>query len=95
MMIRLLLFLKVCLLNFVKLETEYPPFYAIKMGEDTNKFTIFEQDNCDQKLYQSRENKDTYLYPDGEDNSRWVISQDVKTKWNKKMQRHLIWNYTL
>ena len=90
-----LLFLQFFLPKFVKLETKYPPFYAIKMEEDTEKFTIFEQDICDPKLYQSRENKDIYLYPDGEDNSRWVISQDVKTKWNKKMQRHLIWNYTL
>ena len=58
-MIIKLLFLKVCLLNFVKLETEYPPFYAIKMVENTDRFIIFEQDNCDPKLYQSRENKDT------------------------------------
>ena len=58
-------------------KSEYPPFYAIKMRQGYDKFTIFEQDNCDQKLYQSRENVSTYLYPNGEDNSEWFISTDL------------------
>ena len=86
-MIRLLL-LTVCFPNFVKLETKYPPFYAVKMEEDDNKFTIFEQDSCDTKLYQSRENTKTFLYPKSDNPSKeWVISTNHKvTKFshNKK-----------
>ena len=76
-MIRSLL-LTVCFLNFVKPETKFPPFYAVKMKEDTDKFTIFEQDSCDTKLYQSRENTKTFLYPKSDDPSKeWVISTNL------------------
>jgi len=73
-MIGLLMIVSI-ILSIVK--SEYPPFYAIKMKQDNEKFTIFEQDNCDPKLYQSRENASTYLYPFGEDNSEWFISTNL------------------
>ena len=60
-----------------ELETEYPPFYAIKLGEDTD-FTIFEQDICGPKLYQSKENRKTYLYPNPDNADEWFLNTDVE-----------------
>ena len=69
--------LTLCLLNFVKSKDDHPPFYAINMDEDTDIFTIFEQDSCDPTLYQSRKDENTYLFPDPENSNQWLIRNKI------------------
>ena len=66
-----------CLQIIIKTKTDYPPFYAINFDEDSDIYTLFEQDNCDPKLYQSREKKSTYLFPDPEISDQWLIKNDT------------------